>query len=74
MATEIITKEDPNEFRELLLKDLKALLPSDNAKENVKWLKSYPGQKYVEDLSRYLAKLKSQWYTALHEDRGNHLL
>lgn len=40
MATEIITKEDLDEFRELLLNDIKALLgrsPSDQPK----WLKSY---------------------------------
>ncbi len=40
MAAEIITKEDLNEFREMLLNDIKALLgksPSDQPK----WLKSY---------------------------------
>lgn len=40
MATEIITKEDLDEFRELLLNDIKVLLgksPSDQPK----WLKSY---------------------------------
>jgi hypothetical protein len=40
MATEIITKEDLDEFRELLLNDIKVLLgksPSDHPK----WLKSY---------------------------------
>lgn len=40
MAAEIITKEDLNEFREILLNDIKALLgkpPGDQPK----WLKSY---------------------------------
>jgi len=40
MAAEIITREDLNEFRELLLNDIKALLgksPSDHPK----WIKSY---------------------------------
>jgi hypothetical protein len=40
MATEIITKEDLNEFRELLLKDIKGLLGGSPA-EQPKWLKSY---------------------------------
>lgn len=41
MATEIITKEDLNEFRELLLNDLKNLLQGKPIAENSKWLKSY---------------------------------
>ncbi|QTE36378.1 helix-turn-helix domain-containing protein [Mucilaginibacter gossypii] len=41
MATEIITKEDLNEFRELLLEDIKQLLGSTNATPQGKWLKSY---------------------------------
>lgn len=40
MAAEIITKDDLNEFREMLLNDIKGLLgrPKD---EPGKWLKSY---------------------------------
>lgn len=41
MATEIITKEDLNEFRELLLNDFKAILQGKPIAENTKWLKSY---------------------------------
>ena len=41
MATEIITKEDLNEFRELLLNDFKAILQGKPINENAKWLKSY---------------------------------
>ena len=41
MATEIITKEDLNEFRKLLLNDFKAILQSKPTAENTKWLKSY---------------------------------
>ncbi|CAM3715997.1 helix-turn-helix domain-containing protein [Mucilaginibacter galii] len=41
MAAEIITKDDLNEFRELLLNDFKALLQGKNPQENAKWLKSY---------------------------------
>jgi hypothetical protein len=41
MATEIITKEDLNEFRTLLLEDIKQLLGGTSVQENPKWLKSY---------------------------------
>jgi hypothetical protein len=41
MAAEIITKDDLNEFRELLLNDFKTLLQGKNPQENAKWLKSY---------------------------------
>jgi hypothetical protein len=41
MAAEIITKDDLNEFRELLLNDFKTLLQGNNPQENAKWLKSY---------------------------------
>jgi hypothetical protein len=41
MAAEIITKDDLNEFRELLLNDFKALLQGKQPQENAKWLKSY---------------------------------
>ena len=41
MAAEIITKDDLNEFRELLLNDFKTLLHGKNPQENAKWLKSY---------------------------------
>jgi hypothetical protein len=41
MATEIITKEDLNEFRTLLLEDIKQLLSGTGVQENPKWLKSY---------------------------------
>ena len=40
MAAEIITKEDLNEFREILLNDIKALLGKSPG-ETPKWLKSY---------------------------------
>lgn len=40
MAAEIITKEDLNEFREILLNDIKALL-GKLPNESSKWLKSY---------------------------------
>lgn len=40
MATEIITKEDLNEFRELLLNDIKVLLGRSSS-DQPKWLKSY---------------------------------
>jgi hypothetical protein len=39
MATEIITKEDLNEFRSLLLDDIRQLLGKPD--ESRKWLKSY---------------------------------
>ncbi|WPU95843.1 helix-turn-helix domain-containing protein [Mucilaginibacter sabulilitoris] len=42
MATEIITKEDLNEFRERLLSDIKSLLAGNPVQENTRWLKSYP--------------------------------
>jgi hypothetical protein len=41
MATEIITKEDLNEFRERLLSDFKSLLAGNPVQENTRWLKSY---------------------------------
>ncbi|MDT3403755.1 helix-turn-helix domain-containing protein [Mucilaginibacter terrae] len=41
MATEIITKEDLHEFRELLLVDIRGLLGGKGPQENTKWLKSY---------------------------------
>lgn len=40
MAAEIITKEDLNEFREILLSDIKALL-GKSPDDQPKWLKSY---------------------------------
>ena len=40
MATEIITKEDLDTFREQLLRDISALL-GKGAPEQQKWLKSY---------------------------------
>lgn len=41
MALEVITKEDLNEFRTLLLNDIKNLMNSATANENAKqWLKS----------------------------------
>jgi hypothetical protein len=40
MAAEIITREDLNEFRELLLNDIKALL-GKSPTDQPKWLKSY---------------------------------
>ncbi len=40
MAAEIITREDLDEFREILLKDIKALLDTSPT-EQPKWLKSY---------------------------------
>jgi hypothetical protein len=39
MAIEVITREDLNEFRHLLLNDLKELLQA-SAQESKKWLKS----------------------------------
>jgi hypothetical protein len=41
MPAEIITKEDLELFRQLLLKDIKDLLGKGNAEEPKKWLKSY---------------------------------
>jgi hypothetical protein len=41
MATEIITKEDLNEFRERLLSDFKSHLAGNPVQENTRWLKSY---------------------------------
>ena len=40
MAAEIITREDLNEFREILLNDIKALLGKTPGDQH-KWLKSY---------------------------------
>ena len=40
MAAEIITKEDLDEFREMLLNDIKAMLGKSSG-EPLKWLKSY---------------------------------
>lgn len=40
MAVEIITREDLDEFREILLKDIKALLGTSPT-DQPKWLKSY---------------------------------
>lgn len=40
MSAEIITKEDLNEFREILLNDIKVLL-GKSPTESPKWLKSY---------------------------------
>lgn len=40
MAAEIITKEDLNEFRKILLNDIKELL-GKSPNEPAKWLKSY---------------------------------
>jgi len=40
MAAEIITREDLNEFREILLNDIKVLL-GKSPNEPPKWLKSY---------------------------------
>lgn len=40
MATEIITKDDLNEFREKLIEDIKQLL-GKSPTEPKKWLKSY---------------------------------
>lgn len=39
MAIEVITREDLNEFRSLLIKDIKTLLNS-NPEQTKKWLKS----------------------------------
>jgi hypothetical protein len=41
MAAEIITKDDLNDFRDLLLNDFKTLLQGKQPHENAKWLKSY---------------------------------
>jgi hypothetical protein len=41
MATEIITREDLNEFRQLLLEDIRQLLGTADSAPQGKWLKSY---------------------------------
>lgn len=41
MATEIITKADLNDFRELLLEDIRLLLNKEDSPPQGKWLKSY---------------------------------
>lgn len=41
MATEIITREDLNEFRKLLLEDIRQLLGTADSAPQGKWLKSY---------------------------------
>ena len=41
MPAEIITKDDLESFRKLLLNDIEALLSGRSPKENQKWLKSY---------------------------------
>lgn len=46
MAVEIITREDLNEFRSLLLTDLKELLDS-KAQKQKQWLKSGEVRKYL---------------------------
>lgn len=58
MATEIITKEDLNEFREKLLNDLKALIgkPADEPK---KWLKSYQVKNMLKISSGTLQNLRA---------------
>lgn len=40
MAVEIITREDLNEFRKLLLEDIKLLLPPSQTKVQKDWLRS----------------------------------
>lgn len=40
-GSRIITKDDLNEFRELLINDFKALLQGIQPREDAKWLKSY---------------------------------
>lgn len=40
MAIEVITREDLNEFRELLLSDLSAMLNSNPQRQQKQWLKS----------------------------------
>jgi hypothetical protein len=73
MATEIITKEDLNEFRELLLNDFKALLQGKPIYENTKWLKSYQ-VKHAKDIAGNPSKLKNQWYDFLYKNWRNTLL
>lgn len=41
MATEYITREDLNEFRKILLEDIRQLLGGDDSAPQGKWLKSY---------------------------------
>jgi len=41
MATEIITREDLNEFRKLLIEDIRQLLGAEKTEPQSKWLKSY---------------------------------
>lgn len=47
MAIEVLTREDLNEFRQVLLKDLKELL-NVSATQNKKWLKSPEVRKLLD--------------------------
>jgi len=47
MAIEVITREDLNDFRQLLLKDIKELLGS-SATQSKKWLKSPEVRKLLD--------------------------
>jgi hypothetical protein len=58
MATEIITKEDLNEFRELLLNDFKTLLQGKPVQENTRWLKSYQVKNMLTISPRTLQNLR----------------
>lgn len=57
MAAEIITKEDLNEFRELLLNDIKALI-APQAAQPAKWLKSYQVRNLLKISSGTLQTLR----------------
>ena len=57
MAAEIITKEDLNEFRALLLQDIKALLEKKGDK-NEQWLKGNQVRKLLNISSGTLQNLR----------------
>lgn len=57
MAAEIITREDLNEFREILLNDIKAILGKAPG-EQPKWLKSYQVKNLLKISSGTLQNLR----------------
>lgn len=65
MLIDVITREDLNEFRNLLLNDLKQLIQpqSQQAKQ---WLKSYEVRKLLNISAGTFAKFTDQWHARFY--------
>ena len=73
MAIEVITREDLNEFRELLLLDLNAMFNS-KPQQQKQWLKSTEVRKMLNISSGTFAKFTHQRSFVLHQSGWHYFL